>query len=368
LLQIMWIGCAVVIVTAALRSRRSPRAARVGQLAVAALFIGAGALVNAVFLATGETYAKFADGAYVPFVRNTWRTLVVPNHYAFISLLIAFELLVGVLMLIGGKRAQLGLAGAIAFHVGLLSFGWGFYLWSIPMIGALALLLRAERTREPAHASSTEAVSQAPDTRTLASSRAGITVDLSWIPLGAGGHIVRWNGIVYETISALSQHRPRCDIYHAALTIRTTQGLYVVEMTPIPDRRGSERGVVAEGSVGARWAGRLRLFRYEVRRWRDGEIPDLQYATAEFRVTEDPTIAQRVFDVLPAVPTATWGRDELHTGEMWTCNSVISWALTQAGLDTAAIALPALGRAPGWDAGIAVAKREGVASRLSQVA
>jgi hypothetical protein len=165
------------------------------------------------------------------------------------------------------------------------------------------------------------------------------------------------NGIVYETISAMSQHRPRCDIYHAALTIRTTQGLYVVEMTPIPDRRGSDRGVVAEGSVGARWAGRLRLFRYEVRRWRDGEIPDLQYATAEVRVTEEPTIAQRVFDVLPAVPTATWGRDELHTG-----------ALTQAGLDTAAIALPALGRAPGWDAGIAVAKREGVASRLSQAA
>jgi hypothetical protein len=53
---------------------------------------------------------------------------------------------------------------------------------------------------------------------------------------------------------------------------------------------------------------------------------------------------------------------------MWTCNSVISWALTQAGLDTAAIALPAGGRAPGWEAGIAVAKREGVVARLSHVA
>ena len=41
---------------------------------------------------------------------------------------------------------------------------------------------------------------------------------------------------------------------------------------------GAERGVVAEGSVGARAAGRFRLFRYEVRRWRDGMIHDLAEA------------------------------------------------------------------------------------------
>jgi hypothetical protein len=40
---------------------------------------------------------------------------------------------------------------------------------------------------------------------------------------------------------------------------------------------------------------------------------------------------------------------------MWSCNSIISWTLTRAGIDTEAIALPARGRAPGWDAGIAVA-------------
>jgi uncharacterized membrane protein YphA (DoxX/SURF4 family) len=110
---------------------------------------GRGALVNAVFLATGEDYAKFADRAYVPFVRDTWRSLVVPNHYLFISLLIVFETAVGLLVLSGGKRAQVGLAAAVALHVALLSFGWGFYVWSIPMIGALSLLLRAERQQDP---------------------------------------------------------------------------------------------------------------------------------------------------------------------------------------------------------------------------
>ena len=194
-------------------------------------------------------------------------------------------------------------------------------------------------------------------------------VDLYWIPLGAGGHSVRFNGTVYEAISSTVQRRPRRDIYHTALEIRTPSGLHTIEMTPVPNRRSWERGVVAEGSVGTRWAGRLRIFRYEVRRWREGVIPDLQYAvTAPVRVTDDPVVAQRVLDLLPAVPTPTWGRDELGAGEMWTCNSILSWVLTEGGIDTTAIALPSRGRAPGWDAGIAVARRQASASRVREAA
>ena len=145
MLPVIWVSCAVVIVAAAVRARGSRRAARIGRCAVAVLFLGAGALVNAIFLATGDDYAKFADRAYIRLVGDTWRDFVVPNHHLFISLLIAFETVVGVLMIAGGRRAQLGLVAAIAFHVALLSFGWGFYLWSIPMIAAFSLLLRAER-------------------------------------------------------------------------------------------------------------------------------------------------------------------------------------------------------------------------------
>jgi hypothetical protein len=193
------------------------------------------------------------------------------------------------------------------------------------------------------------------------------TVDLYWIPLGAGGRSVRFNGIVYEAISATIQRRSRRDIYHSALEIRTSSGLYTIEMTPVPNRRAWERGVVAEGSVGTRWAGRLRIFRYEVRRWYEGVIPDLQYALAPpIRVTDDPDVAQRILDLLPAVPTPTWGRDELRAGEMWSCNSIVSCVLTEAGLDTDAIVLPSHGRAPGWDAGIAVARRRVPASPVRE--
>ena len=141
-----WLVCAVVIVTAAVRSRRHPDALILGRRAMGVLYIGAGAGMNAWFLLRGDDYAKFADGAYISFVRNTWQTLVVPNHHWWIALLIAFELTVGLLALLGGKRTQIAYALAIAFHVALLSFGWGFFAWSLPMVAALATLLRHERS------------------------------------------------------------------------------------------------------------------------------------------------------------------------------------------------------------------------------
>ena len=150
MLPVIWVACAVAVITAAARSGRHPGALRAGRIVVGVLYLGAGAAVNVVFLLRGDDYAKFADGSSIPFVRHTWRTLVVPDHHWFISALIAFELAVGVLALLGGRRTRLAYAAAIAFHVALLSFGWGFFLWSVPMVAALATLLRAERSREPA--------------------------------------------------------------------------------------------------------------------------------------------------------------------------------------------------------------------------
>ena len=141
----IWLGCAAAIVTAAVRSRHHPSALGLGRTGFAVLYIGGGAAVNAYFLLRGDDYAEFAEGSYLPFVRHTWRTLVVPHHHAWIALLIAFEVAVGVLALLGGARTQLAYTAAIAFHVALLSFGWGFWLWSLPMIIALATLVRAER-------------------------------------------------------------------------------------------------------------------------------------------------------------------------------------------------------------------------------
>lgn len=184
-------------------------------------------------------------------------------------------------------------------------------------------------------------------------------VDLLWIPLGAGGHVVRLNGKVYEAITAFLEHRPRCDLYHSALTVDVPDGRFVIESAPIRDQRGRERGVVAEGSVGTRWAGRFQLFRYEIRRWRGGSIPDADEAVSSpIRVASDLVRAQRVLDLVPSVPTPVWGRDELHTGDMWNSNSLTSWLLVHAGVHTEQIHPPSGGRAPGWDAGVVVARRE----------
>jgi hypothetical protein len=177
--------------------------------------------------------------------------------------------------------------------------------------------------------------------------------------LGAGGHLVRLNGKVYEAIAALREHRPRCDLYHSALTVDVPDGRFVSESAPIRDQRGRERGVVAEGPVGTRWAGRFRLFRYEIRRWRGGSIPDADEAVSSpIHVASDLVRAQRVLDLVPSVPTPVWGRDELHTGDMWNSNSLTSWLLVRAGVDTEPIHPPSGGRAPGWDAGVVVARRE----------
>lgn len=147
MLPVLWVALGVTIVVSAVRARRSAAALRTGALAVAALYLVAGALVNAYYLARGDDYEAFADGSYLAFVTDTWRSLVVPNHHVFIGLLIAFEAAVAVLVLLGGRRATWGYVAAIGFHVALLSFGWGFYLWSVPMTAALVLLLRAHLER-----------------------------------------------------------------------------------------------------------------------------------------------------------------------------------------------------------------------------
>jgi hypothetical protein len=183
------------------------------------------------------------------------------------------------------------------------------------------------------------------------------SIDLYWLPLGAGGHSVRLNGRVYEFLAARFAGRSACDLYHSALEIRVPEGLFVIEQAPAFPGEGRERGVVAEGAVGARRAGRWRLFRYEVRRWRGGSIPDVGEAVdSPQRVSSDAGIASRLLELVPSVPTHTWGRDEARAGEMWNSNSVTAWLLARSGADLGSVRLPTGGRAPGWRAGVAVAR------------
>ncbi len=153
---------------------------------------------------------------------------------------------------------------------------------------------------------------------------------------------------------------PACkvDLYHAALELTLPEGTYVIELAPaLAEPEASVRGTVVEGPVGSAWLGRFRWFRYQVRCWRGGEIPDRSYAVASpITLSADEAHARRILELAPSVPPHVWGRDRLDAGDMWNSNSAISWLLERSGID-ARVALPTGGRAPGWDAGLVAARR-----------
>ncbi|MET0415331.1 MAG: hypothetical protein ABW022_04860 [Actinoplanes sp.] len=184
-------------------------------------------------------------------------------------------------------------------------------------------------------------------------------VTLYWLPLGAGGHCIRLNGRLFEALQARHEHRPVSDLYHSALQVRLGAERFVLEMTPVLGGGTTDRGVVREGPVGSRLLGRSALFRYEVRRWPDGTIPDVGEAvTGPHIVSTDATRAREVLRLAPLVPALVWGRDQSRTGEMWNSNSLTAWLLARSDHRMDIIGPPARGRAPGWHAGLTVAARQ----------
>lgn len=63
-------------------------------------------------------------------------------------------------------------------------------------------------------------------------------VDLYWIPLGAGAHVVRISGKIYEAIVATRRRRPRLALYHSALEVRVPGGRFVIESAPVVNPHG----------------------------------------------------------------------------------------------------------------------------------
>lgn len=187
----------------------------------------------------------------------------------------------------------------------------------------------------------------------------GAGVDLFWLPLGAGGHCVRVNGRVFEALVARHEHRSRRALYHSALEVRLGRERWTLEMAPVWNTPDPDRGVVVEGPVGLRPLGALGLFRYEVRCWPGGRIPDVAEAVGGARrVSADAVRARRVLELAPQFPVHTWGLDEQGAGEMWNSNSLTSWLLARSGHDLTQVAPPDGGRAPGWQAGLVVAARQ----------
>lgn len=196
-------------------------------------------------------------------------------------------------------------------------------------------------------------------TATSASDAVGSGIALVWLPLGAGQPVVAFSGRTYERLVAWRGRRPPLALYHAALEVTTPEASYAVELAPVPDSNGHQRGVVCTGAVGSRLLGRLRWFRYELRCWPGGTLPDRHLAVASpIVVARGTEPVARLLAMLPHAPTLVWGRDSERLGEMWNSNAVIAWLLAVTGLLSADVRLPPGGRAPGWDAGLRFAAGE----------
>lgn len=180
---------------------------------------------------------------------------------------------------------------------------------------------------------------------------------LWWLPVGAGGHVVIHTSRWWELADASAHRRRPQPLFHAALELFVDGHRDIIEMAPAWGTTSRDGGVVATGPVGARALGRTRFFRYEVRCWRNGILPDRAWAVGyPVRFDLTPERARVIPSHVAAVPTFVWGADPLRVGDMWNSNSLASWVLTRSGIDASALRPPAEGRAPGWESGIAAAR------------
>ena len=116
--------------------------------------------INAgIVFAEPHAYQHFADSAYLDLVTQQWNDIVMANPSLWGLLLACGEIVLGTLLLHGGRAARIGWVGVVAFHVLLMLFGPGIWLWCLPALAVLVPAARAdwrqlvaEHTTETQHA------------------------------------------------------------------------------------------------------------------------------------------------------------------------------------------------------------------------
>lgn len=131
---------------------RTPHWAVGVAIGAGAMFV-IGAIVNAaVTLVAPGAYGDLDDWAASPEpMARLWDATMGANPRLWVPVVgVGYELLVGLLCLTRERRRRaLGLAGATAFHVGLLAMG--LWVWALPMVvvlGWAALVTWRARVRD----------------------------------------------------------------------------------------------------------------------------------------------------------------------------------------------------------------------------
>ena len=123
----------------------TPRSRKFGRQAVGGFFLTMGGVHLGLVAADPQTYRHFADGALFPFVEAGWHDIVMATPTVWGLLLMGGEVALGTLLLVGGRAARWGWYGVIVFHLLLMLFGFGVWLWSIPALILLVALARADQ-------------------------------------------------------------------------------------------------------------------------------------------------------------------------------------------------------------------------------
>ena len=128
----------------------TPRYRVLGRHLVGGLFLVTGGVHLGLVAADTQVYRHFADAGLFPFVREGWQEIVMTHPAVWGLLLMAGEILLGTLLLVGGRAARWGWFGVIGFHALLLLFGFGFWLWAVPALVVLVILARGDLATEGA--------------------------------------------------------------------------------------------------------------------------------------------------------------------------------------------------------------------------
>lgn len=124
--------------------RGAGRAAVTRQI-VGAFFVSMGGVHIGIVAADAGFYRPFADAALLPFVRTGWLEVFMAHPAVWGLLVAAGETVLGAMLLRGGRWALPGWVGVIGFHLALMLFGGGVWLWCVPALAFLVPAAIADR-------------------------------------------------------------------------------------------------------------------------------------------------------------------------------------------------------------------------------
>lgn len=120
-----------------------------GGPVVGGFFLFTGGVHLGLVAADTEVYRPFADAALFDFVRDGWESVFMAHPAVFGLLLMLGEVTAGVLLLLGGRAGRVGWTAVIVFHLLLMLFGFGIWVWCIPALVVLGVLARRDRVVGP---------------------------------------------------------------------------------------------------------------------------------------------------------------------------------------------------------------------------